>query len=178
MARATGISTAQLSRWWSEAGIQPHRVRTFRLSDDSRFKAKLRDVVAVLKKRVPGTVRLSVDENPDAGPGTHAGGPARAPGHAATRTHDYRHHSTLALLAALDLDTGQEVHLHFHFHFTPTYASWLNPVEYWFSALQRHVLAHSSFAGAGYPQSLRAGPQPPSRTPAMGRDRRCHPAQI
>ena len=85
------------------------------------------------------------------------GGPARAPGHAATRTHDYRHHSTLALLAALDLDTGQEVHLHFHFHFTPTYASWLNPVEYWFSALQRHVLAHSSFAGAGLSSVVTCG---------------------
>jgi transposase len=28
-----------------------------------------------------------------------------------------------------------------------TYASWLNPVEYWFSALQRHVLARGSLAG-------------------------------
>jgi hypothetical protein len=36
---------------------------------------------------------------------------------------------------------------HFHFHFTPTYSSWLNPVEYWFSVLQRHGLAHGSFVG-------------------------------
>ena len=50
MARETGISTAQLSRWWSAAGIQLHRVRTFKLSDDPQFEAKLRDVIAVYEK--------------------------------------------------------------------------------------------------------------------------------
>ena len=50
MARATDISTAQLSRWWSDARVQPHRVRTFKLSDDPRFEAKLRDVIAVYEK--------------------------------------------------------------------------------------------------------------------------------
>ena len=55
MARATGISTAQLSRWWSAAGIQPHRVRTFKLSDDPQFEAKLRDVIAVYEKKARPT---------------------------------------------------------------------------------------------------------------------------
>ena len=50
MARATDISTAQLSRWWSAAGLQPHSVRTFKLSDDPQFEAKLRDVIAVYEK--------------------------------------------------------------------------------------------------------------------------------
>ena len=35
----------------------------------------------------------------------------------------------------------------FHFHFTPAYSSWLNPVEHWFSTLQRHALTRGSFAG-------------------------------
>ena len=39
----------------------------------------------------------------------------------------------------------REAHPRFHFHFIPTYASWLNRVETWFSALQRHVLAHGSW---------------------------------
>ena len=51
MARETGISTGHLQRWWSAAGIQPHRVRTFKLSDDPQFEAKLRDVLAVYEKR-------------------------------------------------------------------------------------------------------------------------------
>ena len=30
----------------------------------------------------------------------------------------------------------REAHLRFHFHFIPTYSSWLNRVEAWFSTLQ------------------------------------------
>ena len=56
MARETGISKAQLARWWAAAGIQPHRVRTFKLSEDPYFEAKLRDVIAVY---APKTTRTS-----------------------------------------------------------------------------------------------------------------------
>ena len=98
MARETGISTAQLSRWWSAAGLQPHRVRTFKLSDDPQFEAKLRDVIAVYEKGAPDRVRLYFDEKPrmQALVRTQAGLPATA-----------GCHSTLSLKAALDLDTGR-----------------------------------------------------------------------
>ena len=46
-----GALPTPVSRWWREADIQPHRVRTFKLSNDPRFEAKLRDVVAVLEKK-------------------------------------------------------------------------------------------------------------------------------
>jgi transposase len=36
-------------------------------------------------------------------------------------------------------------HSNVHLHFTPTYASWLNQVEIWFSLLSRHALAGASF---------------------------------
>jgi transposase len=36
-------------------------------------------------------------------------------------------------------------HPNVHFHFTPTYASWLNQVEVWFSTLQSRSLANISF---------------------------------
>lgn len=47
-----------------------------------------------------------------------------------------------------NVKTWRRANLRFHFHFTPTYSSWLNPVEHWFSALQRQVLARGSFADA------------------------------
>ena len=50
-ARTTGISTGHLPRWWSAAGSQPHRVRTFKLSDDPQCEAKLRDVLAVYAQK-------------------------------------------------------------------------------------------------------------------------------
>src|SRR5271157_1123620 len=43
-------------------------------------------------------------------------------------------------------------HSQVHLHFTPTHASWMNQVEIWFSILQRHSLAGSSFTS---PQQLR-----------------------
>ena len=39
----------------------------------------------------------------------------------------------------------RETHPRFHFHFIPTYSSWLNRVEAWFSALQRQVMDRGSF---------------------------------
>lgn len=50
MARETGISKAQLARWWSAAGIQPHRARTGKLSDDPQFAAKLQDLITAFEK--------------------------------------------------------------------------------------------------------------------------------
>ena len=82
MARETGISTAQLSRWSAAAGIQPHRVRPFKLSDTPRFEAKLRDVIAVYEKRNSRrreTVLRRKTPNADSGP-PHAG--PRPLGHA------------------------------------------------------------------------------------------------
>ena len=32
-----------------------------------------------------------------------------------------------------------------HFHFTPTYSSWLNQVEIWFSKVEREVIARGIF---------------------------------
>ena len=39
-------------------------------------------------------------------------------------------------------------HPHVRFHFTPTYASWLNQVELWFSTLARRFLKRGDFASA------------------------------
>lgn len=43
-------------------------------------------------------------------------------------------------------------HSNVHFHFTPTYSSWLNQVECWFSILSRQALQGASFTS---PQQLR-----------------------
>ena len=43
-------------------------------------------------------------------------------------------------------------HPRVHFHYTPTYSSWLNQVECWFSILQRRALSGTSFTS---PQQVR-----------------------
>jgi transposase len=39
-----------------------------------------------------------------------------------------------------------EQHPQVHFHFTPTYSSWLNQIEIWFSKIQRDIIARGVFA--------------------------------
>ena len=38
-----------------------------------------------------------------------------------------------------------EMHPHVRLHFTPTYSSWLNQVELWFSKIERDVIARGVF---------------------------------
>jgi transposase len=45
-------------------------------------------------------------------------------------------------------DRWLQRHPRVHLHFTPTYSSWLNQVECWFSILSRSALRGSSFTSA------------------------------
>ena len=51
-----------MQRIWAAHGLQPHRVRTFKLSTDPAFAAKLRDVVGLYVDPPAHAVVLSVDE--------------------------------------------------------------------------------------------------------------------
>lgn len=43
------------------------------------------------------------------------------------------------------VDEFLEAHPRVRFHFTPTYSSWLNQVEIWFSKIERDVIARGVF---------------------------------
>lgn len=43
MAEATGLSQSSISRIWRAFSLQPHRLDTFKLSNDPLFVAKVRD---------------------------------------------------------------------------------------------------------------------------------------
>ena len=47
MAEAAGISVSSVQRIWRRHGLQPHRVRQFKLSTDPQFTAKLHDIVGL-----------------------------------------------------------------------------------------------------------------------------------
>lgn len=46
-------------------------------------------------------------------------------------------------------DRWLQRHKNVHFHYTPTYSSWLNQVEIWFSILSRRALKGASFTSPG-----------------------------
>ena len=62
MAKAAGISVSSVQRIWRAHGLQPHRVRQFKLSNDPQFVAKLRAVVGLYVAPPAHAIVLSVDE--------------------------------------------------------------------------------------------------------------------
>ena len=62
MAKAAGISVSSVQRIWRTHGLQPHRVRQFKLSTDPQFAAKLRDIVGLYVDPPAHAIVLSVDE--------------------------------------------------------------------------------------------------------------------
>ena len=47
MARETGISKASVSRIWRANGLKPHRVESFKVSNDPNFADKLEAIVGL-----------------------------------------------------------------------------------------------------------------------------------
>src|SRR5919204_1513509 len=110
MAAATGVSLRSVQRIWAAHGLQPHRVRRFKLSQDPAFAAKLRDVVGLYLDPPAHSLVLSVDEKSQiqALDRTQPGLPMKK-GRAGTMTHDYIRHGTTTLFAALNVATGQVI---------------------------------------------------------------------
>ena len=62
MAQKVGISLGSVQRIWADHGLQPHRIRTFKLSQDPAFVDKLYDIVGLYIDPPKHAVVLSVDE--------------------------------------------------------------------------------------------------------------------
>src|SRR5256714_8925453 len=110
MARAQGVSHATVQKIWAARGLKPHRVRTFKLSNDPRFEEKLADVVGLYLNPPERAIVLSMDEKSQiqALDRTQPSLPMK-PGRAGTMTHDYKRNGTTTLFAALDVLTGSVI---------------------------------------------------------------------
>lgn len=62
MAKAQGVSPATVQRIWTARGLKPHRVKTFKLSNDKRFEEKLIDVVGLYLNPPENAIVLCMDE--------------------------------------------------------------------------------------------------------------------
>jgi len=108
LAKRVGVSQSTVSRVWRAFKLQPHRVETFRLSNDPLFIDKVRDIVGLYMNPPDHAVVLCVDEKSQiqALERTQPLLPMR-PGQPERRTHDYLRHGTTTLFAALDVATGE-----------------------------------------------------------------------
>jgi transposase len=111
MAEHAGVSPEAVRRIWQAHGIKPHLIRTFKLSNDPDFVAKLRDVVGLYLAPPDHALVLSVDEKSQiqALDRTQPSLPMKK-GRAGTMTHDYKRNGLVSLFAAMDVATGVIFH--------------------------------------------------------------------
>ena len=130
MANRVGISVSSVQRIWRAHGLQPHRVRQFRLSNDPDFIAKLRDVVGLYVDPPAHAIVLSVDEKSQiqALDRTQPGLPMKK-GRAGTMTHDYKRHGTTTLFAALNVLDGTVIGRNMQRHRHQEFIRFLNAIE-------------------------------------------------
>jgi transposase len=110
MAKAQGVSPATVQRIWDAHNLKPHRVETFKLSNDKRFLEKLTDVVGLYLNPPEKAIVLCVDEKSQiqALDRTRPSLPMK-PGRAGTMTHDYKRNGTTTLFAALSMLDGSVI---------------------------------------------------------------------
>jgi len=110
VAKAVGISLSAVQRIWRTHRLQPHRIRTFKKSNDPAFAAKVEDIVGLYMNPPAHAVVVSIDEKSQiqALDRTQPGLPLK-PGRCGTMTHDYKRHGTTTLFAALNILDGTVV---------------------------------------------------------------------
>lgn len=107
LAKELGVSHSTVARVWEAHGLQPHRVKTFKLSKDKHFREKLTDVVGLYMNPPDKALVLCVDEKTQiqALDRTQPGLPMKK-GRCGTMTHDYKRNGTTSLFAALNVLDG------------------------------------------------------------------------
>jgi transposase len=107
MASRQKVSPATVLRIWKKHKLQPHRVESFKFSNDPNFAPKVRDIVGLYMNPPDNAIVLSVDEKSQIQAldrkqpilPLRQGLPER-------QTHDYKRHGTTTLFAALNVLDG------------------------------------------------------------------------
>ena len=123
MSRRAGISASSVQRIWSKNDLKPHRVKTFKLSNDPKFEEKFWDAIGLYLDPPDKALVLCCDEKSQcqALERTQLGLPL-APKRTRTMTHDYTRHGTITLFAALVQLTGKLIARP---EASPTHIEWL-----------------------------------------------------
>ena len=110
--------------------MQPHRLRTFKRSNDPKFADKVEDIVGLYMDPPAHAVVVSIDEKSQIQTldRTQPGLPLK-PGKCGTMTHDYKRNGTTTLFAALNILDGTVVGRCMPKHTHKEFIKFLNAVE-------------------------------------------------
>jgi len=110
VATETGVPKSTVHRFFRLFGLQPHRSKSFKLSNDPFFVDKVRDIVGLYLNPPDKALVLCVDEKSQiqALERTQPVLPMGL-GYLEGVTHDYLRHGTTTLFAALDVQSGKVI---------------------------------------------------------------------
>lgn len=107
LGKALGINHMLVARAWARAGLKPHRIRRYMLSNDPQFEKKAADVIGLYLHPPQHAAVFCVDEK-TAIQALDRLDPVLplSPGRAERHGFEYYRHGTLSLYAALETRTG------------------------------------------------------------------------
>ena len=127
MAEYLGTNASTVARIWRAHGLKPHRVESFKLSNDPHFVEKLQDIVGLYLDPPEHALVLCCDEKTQiqALDRTQPGLPLKR-GRGTTLTHDYKRNGVTTLFAALNVLTGKVMSMTDQLH---RHQEWLRFLE-------------------------------------------------
>src|SRR5215203_5835766 len=129
LAKALGISHVLVGRVWRRAGLQPHRLERYMLSDDPAFEQKAADVIGLYLNPPQHAVVFAADEK-TAIQALDRLDPVLplSPGRAERHGFEYYRHGTLSLYAALNVRTGEIIGQTVPRHTSDAFVDFLNDI--------------------------------------------------
>lgn len=141
LAAHLGVSHGTINTIWRDAGLQPHRVRTFKYSDDPLLEEKVTDIVGLYMNPPENAIVLCVDEKTQiqALDRTQPLLPMR-PNQVERRSHDYVRHGITSLFAALEVASGAVVGACYPRHRHEEFLDFLNLLVRAYPRRQLHIV--------------------------------------
>jgi transposase len=138
-----GTNATAVARIWRAHGLKPHRVESFKLSNDPRFIEKLEDIVGLYLNPPEHALVLCCDEKTQiqALDRTQPGLPLKR-GRGKTMTHDYKRNGVTTLFAAMDMLTGQVLSMTDQLHRHQEWLRFLKTIDrYTPKKMELHLIA-------------------------------------
>src|SRR5882724_11362000 len=145
LAKEVGLTAGCVSDVLRRNGLKPHLSRTYKVSRDPAFAAKVKDVVGLYLNPPEHAVVLSVDEKTS----IQALERAQLPlplrsGRASRHTHDYKRHGVVDLFAALEIATGKVTYRLSDTHTAVDFIAFMNRVVREYPTQELHVILDNS----------------------------------
>jgi transposase len=149
LAREVGLTSGCVSDVLRRCELKPHLSRTYKVSRDPEFVAKVKDVVGLYLAPPDHAIVLSVDEKTSiqALQRTQLPLPLRS-GRARRHTHDYKRHGIVDLYAALEVATGKVTHQVSDSHTAVDFLAFMKKVVRTYPLQDLHVILDNSSSHA------------------------------